>query len=76
MPPFAERCVDDPHNFEFIILPAAALEMTDLRAFIPNLMGQMVRDLGTKFDWTAVDHWKIEHPHVRSVAAFCDSAPT
>jgi hypothetical protein len=25
--------------------------MTDPRAFTTNLMGEMVRDLGTKFDW-------------------------
>jgi type IV secretory pathway VirD2 relaxase len=24
----------------------------------------LIRDLGTKLDWTAVDHWNSEHPHI------------
>jgi type IV secretory pathway VirD2 relaxase len=48
----------------FIVSPDDALEMTDLRAFTCNLMTEMERDLGTKLDWIAVDHWNTKHPHV------------
>jgi type IV secretory pathway VirD2 relaxase len=63
-PAFAERCKDDRHHFRFIVSPHDALEMTDLRAFTSDLMVDMERDLGTRLDWTAVDHWNTEHPHV------------
>jgi type IV secretory pathway VirD2 relaxase len=61
---FAERCEGDRHHFRFVVSPDDALEMTDLRAFTCDLMNYMERDLGTKLDWTAVDHWNTEHPHV------------
>jgi hypothetical protein len=28
------------------------------------LMDQAARDLGTRLDWVAVDHWNTEHPHI------------
>jgi type IV secretory pathway VirD2 relaxase len=34
--------------------------MTDLRAFTCGLMSEVEGDLGTKLDWTAVDHWNTE----------------
>ena len=27
-------------------------------------MDQASRDLGTRLDWVAVDHWNTEHPHI------------
>ncbi len=27
-------------------------------------MDQAARDLGTRLDWVAIDHWNTEHPHV------------
>jgi type IV secretory pathway VirD2 relaxase len=64
---FAERCQGDRHHFRFIVSPDDALEMTDLRAFTCDLMAEMDHDLGTKLDWTAVDHWNTEHPHVHVI---------
>jgi type IV secretory pathway VirD2 relaxase len=64
---FAERCAGDRHHFRFIVSPDDALEMTDLRAFSRDLIAEMERDLGTKLDWTAVDHWNTEHPHVHVI---------
>ncbi|EQB07243.1 type VI secretion protein [Sphingobium sp. HDIP04] len=64
---FAERCEDDRHHFRFIVSPDDALEMSDLRSFTRGLVGQMEKDLGTKLDWTAVDHWNTEHPHVHLI---------
>ncbi|MBN8968101.1 MAG: DUF3363 domain-containing protein [Rhizobiales bacterium] len=64
---FAERCEDDRHHFRFIVSPDDALEMSDLRSFTSDLVGQMEKDLGTRLDWVAVDHWNTEHPHVHLI---------
>ncbi|TYB86087.1 VirD2 family relaxase/mobilization nuclease [Oceaniovalibus sp. ACAM 378] len=64
---FAERCEDDRHHFRFIVSPDDALEMADLRSFTADLAGQMEKDLGTKLDWVAVDHWNTEHPHIHLI---------
>jgi type IV secretory pathway VirD2 relaxase len=61
---FAERCEEDRHHFRFIVSPEDAAEMTDLRAFTRELMVDVERDLGTKLDWIAVDHWNTDNPHV------------
>ena len=64
---FAERCGDDRHHFRFIVSPDDALEMSDLKSFTRDLVGQMEKDLGTRLDWVAVDHWNTEHPHVHLI---------
>ena len=64
---FAERCEEDRHHFRFIVSPEDAVEMTDLRNFARELMGQMEKDLGTKLDWTGVDHWNTDNPHVHII---------
>ena len=61
---FAERCEDDRHHFRFIISPEDAAELENLRAFTRELMADAERDLGTKLDWVAVDHWNTDNPHV------------
>ena len=64
---FAERCENDRHHFRFIVSPDDAVEMADLKTFTHDLVGQMEKDLGTKLDWVAVDHWNTEHPHVHLI---------
>ena len=61
---FAERCGDDRHHFRFIVSPEDAQDLTDLRAFTRELMADAERDLGTRLDWVAVDHWNTDNPHV------------
>jgi type IV secretory pathway VirD2 relaxase len=61
---FAERCEDDRHHFRFTVSPEDAGEMADLRAFTRELMSDAERDLGTKLDWVAVDHWNTDNPHM------------
>ncbi|WP_456798946.1 relaxase/mobilization nuclease domain-containing protein [Bradyrhizobium sp. USDA 4473] len=61
---FGERCQNDRHHFRFIVSPEDAPEMADLKGFARELVGQMERDLGTRLDWVAVDHWNTQHPHV------------
>ncbi len=64
---FAERCEDDRHHFRFIVSPDDALEMADLKGFARDLMSQVEKDLTTRLDWVAVDHWNTEHPHVHII---------
>ena len=64
---FAERGEDDRHHFRFIVSPDDAVEMADLKGFTRDLMAQVEKDLGTKLDWVAVDHWNTEHPHVHII---------
>ncbi len=64
---FAERCDDDRHHFRFIVSPDDAPDMSDLRSFTRDLVGQMEKDLGTRLDWVAVDHWNTAHPHVHLI---------
>ena len=64
---FTERCADDRHHFRFIVSPDDAIEMSDLKSFTNDLVGQMEKDLGTKLDWVGADHWNTEHPHVHLI---------
>ncbi len=61
---FAERCEDDRHHFRFIVSPEDAGALSDLRATTRDLMAQAEKDLGTRLDWVAVDHWNTDDPHV------------
>jgi len=61
---FAERCEEDRHHFRFIVSPEDAPAMADLKTFTRKLMQEAERDLGTKLDWVAVDHWNTDNPHV------------
>ena len=61
---FAERCEDDRHHFRFIVSPEDARQLADLRTFTRELMEDMARDLDTRLDWVAVDHWNTDNPHV------------
>jgi type IV secretory pathway VirD2 relaxase len=58
---FTERSEEDRHHFRFIVSPEDAAEMGDLRAFARELMADAERDLGTKLDWIAVDHWNTDN---------------
>ena len=61
---FAERCEEDRHHFRFIVSPEDAPNMANLKTFTRKLMKQAERDLGTKLDWVAVDHWNTDNPHI------------
>ena len=64
---FTERCKDDRHHLRFIVSPEDATDMEDLKRFTRELMTQMERDLGTKLEWVAVDHWNTDNPHVHVI---------
>jgi type IV secretory pathway VirD2 relaxase len=69
---FAERGRDDRHHFRFIVSPEDAAEMEDLRAFTRDLVKQMERDLGTRLDWVALDHWNTDNPHIHLIVRGAD----
>ena len=64
---FAEDCVDDRHQFWMIVSAEDGAELEDLKAFTRDFMAQMERDLQTRLDWIAVDHWDTGHPHTHVV---------
>lgn len=64
---FAERCADDRHHFRFIVSPEDAAELDDLKGFTRELMEQAQKDLGTRLDWVAVEHWNTGQPHVHVI---------
>jgi hypothetical protein len=53
---FLARGRDDRHQFRFIVSAEDGAELSDLRTTTRDLMQQMEADLGTRFDWIAVDH--------------------
>ncbi len=64
---FEKRGAEDRHQFRFIVSPEDAAELGDLKPYTRDLMAQMERDLGTRLEWVAVDHWDTEHPHTHIV---------
>jgi type IV secretory pathway VirD2 relaxase len=64
---FLERSEHDPHQFRFIVSAEDSARLSDLKPFIRDLLRQMERDLDTKLDWVAVDHFNTGHPHTHVV---------
>jgi type IV secretory pathway VirD2 relaxase len=64
---FLARSTNDPHQFRFIVSADEASQLADLKPFIRDLLTQMERDLDTKLDWVAVDHFNTGHPHTHVV---------
>lgn len=64
---FLKRTSGDRHQFRFIVSPEDGAEYPDLKPYVRRLMTQVERDLGTKLDWVAVDHFNTERPHTHIV---------
>ena len=60
---FEARGQEDRHQFRFIVSPEDAESLEALRTFTRHLMARVERDLGTRLDWVAVDHWNTDNPH-------------
>ena len=60
---FHERGIDDRHQFRVIVSTEDGQELGDLRTYTRNVMAQMERDLGTKLDWVAANHYDTANPH-------------
>ena len=64
---FVERGGGDRHQFRFIVSPEDAAELDDPKPFVRDLMQTMEKDLGSRLDWIAVDHFNTGHPHTHIV---------
>ena len=64
---FEKRGAGDRHQFRFIVSPEDGAELTDLKPFTRDLMTAMEKDLETRLDWVAADHYDTAHPHVHIV---------
>ncbi|TWB23449.1 type IV secretory pathway VirD2 relaxase [Nitrospirillum amazonense] len=71
---FVNRTADDRHHFRFIVSPEDAADLTDLRAYTRDLVRTMERDLNTRLEWVAVDHWNTDNPHVHLIVRGKDEA--
>jgi type IV secretory pathway VirD2 relaxase len=64
---FVERGREDRHQFRFIVAPEDSNEMADLKNFTRDLMRQVEKDLETRLDWIAIDHYNTGHPHTHVI---------
>jgi type IV secretory pathway VirD2 relaxase len=64
---FAERGLEDRHQFRFIVAAEDGVALGDLKPFTRQLMRQMEQDLDTALDWLAVDHFNTGQPHTHIV---------
>ncbi len=60
---FTDKCDGDRHQFRIIVSPDDGDRLAALKPFVRDLMQDMERDLETKLDWVAVDHYNTGHPH-------------
>ena len=60
---FLELGEKDRHQFRFIVAPEDGAEYEDLKPLVRRWMKQVEKDLGTRLDWVAVDHFNTGHPH-------------
>ncbi len=64
---FEERGIEDRHQFRVIVSPEDAHALEDLKSLTRNLMAEMERDLATRLDWVAADHFDTDNPHTHIV---------
>ncbi len=60
---FLERGSGDRHQFRLIVSIEDGDQYPDLKPFVRRMMTAMEKDLGTRLDWVAVDHFNTGHPH-------------
>jgi type IV secretory pathway VirD2 relaxase len=64
---FLDQCGEDRHQFRLIVSPEDGAQLDDMKPFIRDFMAQVERDLDTKLDWVAVDHYNTGQPHTHIV---------
>ncbi|MGE0184051.1 MAG: DUF3363 domain-containing protein [Parvularculaceae bacterium] len=64
---FLEEGKDDRHQFRIILSPEDAGELGRLDSYARDFMAAAEKDLGTRLDWVAVNHYNTDHPHVHIV---------
>jgi len=71
---FASRIESDRHHFKIIVSPEDGAQIGDLKAYTRELMAQVERDLGTRLEWVATDHWDTDNPHIHILLRGRDEA--
>ena len=71
---FAHRIEGDRHHFKIIVSPEDGTQIGDLKAYTRELMAQVERDLGTRLEWVATDHWDTDNPHIHILLRGTDEA--
>ena len=66
---FLERQKGDTYQFRLIVAPEDAGHMAALKPFVRDLMRDMEKDLATRLDWVAADHFNTGHPHTHIIIA-------
>ncbi len=64
---FLEEGSGDRHQFRIILSPEDGNELQDLSQFTRDVMAAAEKDLQTRLDWVAVNHFHTDHPHVHIV---------
>lgn len=69
---FLECGAGDRHQFRFIVSPEDGQHYEDLKPLTRRLMQQVEKDLDTRLEWVAVDHYNTGHPHTHIVVRGVD----
>jgi type IV secretory pathway VirD2 relaxase len=70
---FLERQKGDTYQFRLIVAPEDGGQMAALKPFVRDLMRDMEKDLATRLDWVAADHFNTGHPHTHIIIAGHDN---
>jgi type IV secretory pathway VirD2 relaxase len=57
----------DPHHFRVILSPDNGHQIADFNAYVRSVMANVERQLGTKLQWVAVNHFNTDNPHAHVV---------
>jgi len=71
---FARRIETDRHHFKIIVSPEDGAKIGDLKSYTREFMAQVERDLGTRLEWVATDHWDTDNPHIHILLRGKDEA--
>ena len=64
---FIERGENDRHQFRIIVSPEDGTELESLKPLTRDLIASMERELETRLDWIAADHYDTGRPHTHIV---------
>lgn len=64
---FLDEGSGDRHQFRIILSPEDGHELQDLTQYTRDVMAAAGKDLETRLDWVAVNHFHTDHPHVHIV---------
>ena len=71
---YARRIEPDRHHFKIIVSPEDGAQLGDLKSYTREFMAQVERDLGTRLEWVATDHWDTDNPHIHILLRGKDEA--